>query len=399
MARASVYTLLPLDTWAEIMGINPYEFNQIGTGFPTVNQAQCEHVWFQLPWQQDFLSREELARAIAKAEGMIASELRYWPAPKYFVNETHTYPRPFKRYGWGGGGTVRYQWKSVQLDWGKVQGGGTQARTLINAAAAVTLSDTDSDTINDRFTIGPIATTVTDPDEIAIYFNSVDRNGVALDESWRIRPITVTISGGNVTITGHASQLILPDLTSPVNPVVLNVTTAANFATTVELYRVYRDATSTVANPAQGNAVWEEFDCETPPCNVTYLPVCLGARNAEMGQVSVDFYQNGVNGCFSAEPDRVVLNYLAGERLVSGRMDPIMADIVAHLATGLLPLGSCGCERSDRIVAWWRNLPTKDKEGARPLTFRDLDNNPFGVSRGAMWAWDRVQALQQAWAT
>ncbi len=399
MARASVATLLPLDSWAEILGINPWEFNQIGEGFPVTNHAQCEHIWMQYPWQQDFLSREELARAIAKAEGMVASELRYWPAPKYIQSEDHVYPRPFKRYGYGAGGTVRYQWKSVQLNFGKVQGGGSFARSSINVAAAVVLSDNDSDMINDRFTVGPIATTVTNPDEIAIYFTSADRNGVAVDETWRIRPVTVTISGGFVTITGHPSQLIIPDLTTPVNPIVLSVGTAANYATTVELDRVYLDGSSTVANPAQGNAIWENLDCLTPPCQVSYLPVCLGARNAEMGQVSVDFWQGGVNGCPNMEPDKVVVNYVAGEPLVSGRMETNMADIVAHLATGLLPIGSCGCERSDRIVSWWRNLPTKDKEGARPLTFRDLDNNPFGVSRGAMWAWDRVQALQQVWST
>src|SRR4051812_34008049 len=53
MARATTETLLPLATWAKIMQLNPWEFEQIGTGFPQVNHAQCDHVFFQYSWQQD----------------------------------------------------------------------------------------------------------------------------------------------------------------------------------------------------------------------------------------------------------------------------------------------------------------------------------------------------------
>lgn len=36
MARASTPTLLPLATWAKILGIEPWNFEQVGTGFPLV---------------------------------------------------------------------------------------------------------------------------------------------------------------------------------------------------------------------------------------------------------------------------------------------------------------------------------------------------------------------------
>ena len=397
--RASTPTLLSIYEWSQVMGLNPWEVAQVGEGFPVTNQAQCPTVFFQFPWQQDFLSREEIARSIAKAEEMIAEELHYWPAPKYFANEVHSYPRPFNRELYGAAGTPRGQWKAVQLNWGKVQGGGLMARTLIAAAGAVVMSDNDGDTINDRFTV-TVATTVTDSDEVAIYFTSVDRNGVTLDETWRIRPVNVTISGGNAIITGHPSQLIKPDLTTAVNAASLDVTTAANFVTTVEVYRLYRDVTTTTADPAQGTALWEDPDCDIPPCAVSWLPVCLGARNAEMGLVSVDFWLDGAQCPPSdREPDRVNLHYLAGEPLVNGQMSRAMADVVAHLATGILPVGPCGCERSDRIISWWRSLPSHGDESARPLTMREIDGCAFGVSRGALWAWQRVEHLRQVWAT
>lgn len=394
MARAETITLLPIDTWAAIMGVSPWWTNQCGEGIPG-GGAQCDHVLMQFPWHGDFLSREEIARSIAKAEEMVAEELNYWPAPKYITDEVHPYPRPFKRELYGYAGTPRGQWKAVQLNWGKVQGGGIMARTLVNIAGAVVMSDNDGDGINDRFTV-TVATTVTDPTEIAIYFVSADRNGVALDETWRIRPVNVTISGGNAVITGHPSLLVKPDLTLRVDPSSLDVTVAANFVTTVEVHRVYLDTTSTTASPSQGIVMWENPDCAVPPCSVEWLPVCQGARNADQGLVSVDYRQGGLY-CApqDREPDRVNLHYLAGAPLVNGQMARAMADIVAHLATGILPVGPCGCERSDRIISWWRNLPSHGNESARPLTMREIDDCPFGQSRGALWAWKRVENLRQ----
>lgn len=394
MARAETVTLLPLDSWAAIMGINPWEFNQIGEGFPSVNQAQCPYVWFQMPWQEDFLSREELARTILRAENALAQVLNYWPAPKALVNEPHPYPRPFNRMLYGGAGTPRGQWKSVQLNYGRVQGGGLLARSVINLAGAVALTDNDGDGVADRFTVTQ-ATTVTDPDEIAVYFTSADRNGKPIEEQWRLRPVDVAISGGNAIITGHPSLLVKPDLTTITNPDVLNVTTAANFVTTLEVYRLYLDTTSTTTIPAQGTALWENPDCDVPPCSSEWLPVCIGNRNGEMGQVTVDYYQGGLYSPPSdREPDRVLLNYLAGEPLVNGQMNREMADIVAYLATAWLPVTKCGCDRSNRILDYWRGIETVDTEGAVPPS-----DNPFGPQRGAVYAWERVANLKQQWVT
>ena len=65
MARCSIETGLPLDTWAAILGISPWEFNQCR--FPVTKSAQCSDVVYQFPWQHDHLSREEIGEAIADA--------------------------------------------------------------------------------------------------------------------------------------------------------------------------------------------------------------------------------------------------------------------------------------------------------------------------------------------
>ena len=391
MARASTETLLPLDTWAKIMGVSPWWFNQFRDGFPTADTAQCAHVFFQYSWQHDFLSREEIANCIAMAEDMIATELHFWPAPKYFTDEVQQYPRPGNRELYAGGYTVRGQLKSVQLNWHKVQGGGVLARTLVNAGTAVVLSDTDGDGIDDLFTLTQ-ATSVTDVNEIAVYFTAADRNNDPIDETWRVRPVTVAISAGVATVTGHTTLLVPPDLTTRWDAADLDVMTPANYVTALDVYRLYRDDDTTTNK--QGNAIWELTPCATPPCGVEYSALCLGAREAEIGFVSVD-YGVDTTSCHWRAPDRVSVNYLAGEPLVNGQMSHQMADIVAHLATALLPVERCGCERADRIIAYWREVAPASGEGMRVNIRGSYQEKPFGPQRGAEYAWKKVERLRQ----
>lgn len=391
MARASVPTLLPLDTWARLMGISPWEFNQIGEGFPVTNSQQCPYVWFQYQYQQNFLSREEVAEAIASAEQMIAQQLMYWPAPKGFT-EKIDYPRPANRSLWGMGGTPRGQFKSVQLGWGKVQHAGVYKRELIGTTS-VARSDNDGDTVKEKFT-AIIATTVTAIDEIAIYFKETDRNSETVDETWRIRPVKVAISGGNATITGHAALLVKPDLESAIDAESLDVTDDAIYVTEVEVYRFYIGDDTDLSE--QGIAIWEE-DCELAPCEVTTNAVCISPRIGEQGVVAVDYFLNEF--CHDWEPNRLQLNYIAGVPLVNGTMDDTYARIVARLATALLPVDKCGCDRSQRILTYWRDVNPAEREGMRTSLVGDLDANPFGEKRGAWWAWHQVRELKQVWGT
>lgn len=383
MARADTITLLSLDQYAEIMGIDPWNFNQIGVNIPSWIEFQCEAVWFQQSWQQDFLSREELARCISTAEEWLSSYLDFFPAPRYTVNEIHKYPRPYKVEGYGRMGTPRGQWKPIQTDHTHVIQPGILARTQISAGAAVAFSDEDGDAIDETFTIGPIATTVTEESEIGIYFNSTDRLGKAISEAWRIRPVTVTISGGNVTIVGHTAQLVLPNLTLVVKPDSLDGTDATNFAATVSVYRVYTDTTHDDTNMNQGVAVWE-----TPPgcatCSLETASICVVDNDADEGRVKVQ----PDSWPYNREPDFVKLNYLSGIPLLNDRVQSPYDKMIAYLATALLPSEKCGCERSNHILRYWRMYPSEDITSSnRPLTIREIDDNPFGPRRGARFAW------------
>lgn len=397
--RVSTYTGLTLFEWAEIMGISPWEMAQIGTGFTKPSSRQCDHVFFQFPWQRNAICREEIGRAIQRAENDLANYLGYWPSPRFFANEAVVYPRPAQRYLFGGGGTPRFMLKAIPLKWGYVQGGGILARTLIGTAAVV-MTDPDGDGASELFTVTQ-ATTITDPDEIAVYFVPTDRNNVPVDETWRIRPVQVSISGGNAVITGHPAQLVLPNKTTTADPQILDVT-GTIYATNVEVYRVFRDTTYSTTSPNQGRAEWEVIPGNAPPAGVAYVPVTIGARDAELGKVVVDYTLAGTQvPPQDREPDRLMLNYQAGIPLYNGRVNEVYAKLVAILAASYLTVGTCACERSQQIIHSYRAIPSEDLTGrqlTRMLTWNEIDKSPFGPTNGGLEVWRRAFYLRNGQA-
>lgn len=385
MARASTETLLPLDSWAELLGLNPWYFNQIKPGLPKQSQAQCEHVWYQYHWHKDFLSREEVAQVIAKAEAALADELGYWPAPRPFADEIRLYPYRDGSSGVYGAprGSRGVRPRSVQVKWGYVQAVGVRTYALLGTANVVR-SDKDGDGVEETFTVTFPQTTVYAASELALYFAAADRNNDTIAETWRVRPVGVAVDAGTgvATFSGSSVLLVPPDSTTKIDAVELNAGAAGTYVTSLDVYRVYVDATS----PNQGIAIWE-----APAGLVETQALVLSPRNAEVGQLAVDWE---LCTAPSYAPDRVQVNYVAGYPLENGQMARIMADLVAHLAAAWLPTDACGCERADRILHWWRAYPNEGKDG-RPLTQKEVDDSAFGAQRGALYAWSRLRMLRQ----
>jgi len=421
MARASTPTLLPLDRWASILGIDPFSFNQIGLGFPDNSvvgiTASCSSVFYQTAWQgsarNQQLSREEIALAISRAEDMLAEQLTFYPAPKYIVQEMDVYPmvqgKPYAANGvalWQTGFGFPYAYPkvpSVQLAWHKVAGGGVLARTDYGDTANLTLIDSTTGipavapAFNDAFTCTVVVPSGTSASEIGVYFRPADRVPINTDinETWRIRPVTVTVSGTTATITGHITLLVKPNLESGVTVEPLDVTNTATYVTQVNVERVYRDTTQ------QGNAYWEKiFPCDEAPCDLTYQPVCLADRNARMGQVGIHF--TDTTNCCSEwrAPDLVTLNYLAGEPLVNNEMSDIYAQMVTYLSVGLLAGFTCGCERAKFLLEYWQhNVTQSGTIAGRTVEPRQLNqheaSSPFGFTNGGLYAWNRMVAKGQ----
>jgi phage baseplate assembly protein gpV len=374
------------------MGIDPYLFNQVGEGFPPSNsQNTCSSVFFQHGWQGggSYLSREEIARTMARAEFAIAQELGYWPAPKHVTGEQ------VDNHGKGLGYSAYYDWTSQKLRWKKLRASGIETRDVIALGSQVVYLDQDGDGVDDQFAVSIVGTTLTSPDDIRIYFSSADRNGAPIDESWRIHPVSVIFAGGNAAVMGHPSLMVKPDLTTTYAAEVLDVTDLNNFVQTVDVYHYYTDDTATLALPNQGLAIFDNPGCLPEPCAATYTPICMAHLNSDAG-VAMFRYADGcvIDRPFAAA-DRFQVNYSSGARLVDGNVDPEMADIVSHLTTAWLPTSSCGCDSVERIIEYWRDVPRAGpvKTGTIHMSFNKMDY-PFGNERGAIYAYERLQMLR-----
>lgn len=394
MARCSTRTGLPLDTWAAILGVSPWEFNQCRFPFP--KSAQCKDSIFQFPWQRDHLSREEIGEAIASAEKMLADELLYWPYPHYFVDERMLYPRPYRRDLWGRAGTIRGEWKSIELKWKKVISGGVMNRTLINAVPVIVASDEDGDGVDETVTItvtDAAIASITDPYELALYFTSTNRHGEALGETWRLRPFTITISGNVATFIGHRTLLINPQIEFAADAQPLDPADNANYVTALECWRVFTDDTATAALPYQGVAEWKTDPSCTQNCTFQIKELCLGIDNNEQGQVFASFGSpNSWPCCFDREPDRLTVNYIAGLALDQGQIPSEMARVITYLSVSLLANEKCGCDRSNRILDKWRKpiLRFEDNNDAGAQAFA-FNKTPFPMTVGGQYAWSFVK--------
>jgi hypothetical protein len=423
MSRASTYTLLSLDRYAKIMGINPMHFS--GGATPSLNPIVmpdygCSDVWYQYDWQNlDQVSREQIAMLIAEAEGEIANIIGYYPAPVWFEEEDHDYPRPYVREAWGYGDDVRGQFKTITADFGKFLESGERATTLIGTATTaggtLVYSDDDSDGFYETATI-TLPTSLTKACEIKAYFT-----GMSAAQEWEIRPArSVTISGGNVVLVFDSWLLIDPELWEayPTSDGVsaINISTTINFVTSVEVYREYTDGTATSAQffwelgapSAQG------FVC--PSCGGTGCYVCgystqngcLGARDPNRGILvpSPGTYDSD-NAVWDRaiwsegrEPDLVKIWYRAGDldqRYVKGlSCDPLShfwAQTIAWLATARIERQLCSCGNAAALAEDLRVDLTKSTPNSRYFVTADIMECPFGVRKGEVMAWRRIKRI------
>jgi len=388
MARSGYDTLLSLDQYAQVMGINPWEFNQVGRGLPANSTRQCQAVWYQYAWQKDTVCRDEIAEAIADAEDMIASRINFYPAPKYFTDEEHTNPRPRNNEvpGWV---SKSSHWKRLATDYWFIQNVGvltfTQLDTPSVSGSEVVSTDLDGDGFDDTYVI--TVTLASEPAirELALFPGDDWRLEEAIDDSWRIRPFRVTKSGTTYIFYVPKYACIQYELQERYNPSVLDASDAI-FVTDFIVARRWTDTAHTVANPNQGIAIWDVPDTCDPDCDVQTYPVCYANYERESGLVNVQLEPDSPYYWY---PDKLRINYVAGIPEKDFKMEHRWALTVARLATALLSNDKCGCERSNIILANWRNIPSLQKERARPLSIEEI-NSEFGPAEGALYAWKQV---------
>ena len=414
MARASTRTLLPLDRFAEIVGIHPLHFCQVVVDEVAPNQDRelapaqtCGFPMLQYAWQaSDRVGREEVARAIADAEAQITQWLRYSPLPTWVADEHVEMPQPANPMLFNAGGRdIRGFWNNVQLSQGYAISGGREAWSLIQAARPVVYTDTDGDGYDETATI-TVTTTVTERDEISIHYPGKASTG---DYTWEVRPTTVSVAGGVATIVCRREQLVNAALQTALVVDDVDGMDDTLFLSTVDVYRHYNDPS------VQVQFLWQQAWCDClagqgcSRCQVASQNGCLSVRDTRRG---LAMGQPGTWNAVTEEydssywsdyrmPDRARVWYRAGWKdntrvLPNIQMDPRWERAVAYLALSMLDRPLCSCESLKAYTAYWSDdlAATSSSPSGGTQTFRMSDRlleNPLGTTRAAIFVWRMIQ--------
>lgn len=404
MARADTVTIIPLDNMAKIMGIDPLHFNQIVIpDRPEV--ASCDDVWHQFEYQSEKkLSRESLARALHQAEQNVARYLGYYPLPYYIINEEHQLPRHYRAEVVQLTANSRGMAKSVRSHWGYIQEFGKQAKSLVEAGAVITYTDTDADGYKETATV-TVVSDLTDPEEIRVFYP--DHNG---DYAWEIRPVDVEIAGGSITITFRRDQAVteleMLEVGHPAGPSnAVNGLDDLNFLDTVDVYRVYTDPSEQAMFYAEGGA------CACGGCSSVGVSGCLYARDARRGFVSfrladwdaeTETFVSTTNSLCTT-PDKMVISYRAGRRNEHSdypnlRMSPDWERAIVYYALTMLDTSMCGCAHTRNQYEYMtEDLARANADGGYQLSPADREN-PFGTQRAAIQLYRMIQSERLAFA-
>lgn len=398
MARADTKTLLPLDTFAKILGIHPLHFNQVY--LDTLAPARvCGTPLIQYAWQEaDRTGRDEIAQAVAQAEDMIAREIGFKLLPTWELDDHTRFIQAantslVNAYGINARGI----WQAIQTHWGYVYQGGIEAKSLICANSAIVFSDIDGDGYTETATI-TCNTTVTDPEEIAIYYPG--SNG---DDAWEIRPINVVIAGGVATITCRRELLVMSDLMEAFQPTGVDGLVDANFLDEVDVYRHYTDSSQQVQflwEPGPGVCNCGLSTCAI--CSQTTQYGCTFVRDHRLGFLGVTpGTWNGsgfdyVSYTGNRQPDSCRIWYRAGWRDPKQNtpmitMDPNFARAVTYLAVSLLDRPLCNCDHIKAISTHWQSDFSIINRDHSYRVDKAVLQNPLGTTRGAQYAWRLVQ--------
>lgn len=408
--------IMPLDFWRQELQYNPWHFWGLADANIVPVTSKCNDVVREYGWQEnDQAGRADIRAAIMTAEQILFDNLEYWPAPAYSEN-TLPWPRYHdQRLYRSARMDARGGWVPVRLPEGYVQACGIKAYTELDDAAALVYTDQDGDGLLDTFTCS-VATSVTDPDEIAVYFQTADRltEDNWLSDRWRIEPVNVSFLAGTATIYGKRWLCVKPSIYEDKDHYPIDPTVATNFITHVMIYRRYTDITgqNAVTN-SQSALIWESKPCcwgcdtvanSTDPASEGWVAGRAGIRDALNGiVVPAEAVYDAVSATWShpctcldtcGEPDRVLVRYLAGLPLDShGWMEKKMRTLVSRLTCAEMTRRICACDIANRE---WSNWSFDVSRINTPETYQaslDVLNNPLGTRRGHIFAWQQIKSL------
>lgn len=406
--------LLPLDIWRSEIGLNPWLFWGLADNQIIIDQSKCSGLLREYSWQgSDTAGRDDLRKAIERAEEKLFAYLGYRVAPQYVETEPLAWPR------FNDASQVRYRDMdatgrrvAMMAPEFHIQAMGVEQLTLIGTATVAGLDLVYSDEFNtgldDTFTI-TMPTTVTDPAEIAVYFSSSDRfDDLTVGDRWRIEPIQVSITAGVATIVGRRWLVVRPILYQAPTLNALNPTLAGNFVTSLDVYRRTTNGDGNSITTCQATLIYESSDCggwgagfccdnvngSTDPGTTGMVIARSGIRDRTLGLITpAQAAYNASTGlwsssCCYAEPDRVRLRYLAGYPLERGRMASRWQQVVTMLGAAEVKRRIVACrETNERLHDLQMDMALQATETERYQRSQQDMDSPFGTRLGHIQAW------------
>lgn len=336
--------VIPLARYAQLIEYDECSF--FGVRNPAIEwQTACRRIWLKR-------ERDMILKYLLEAQDEIENVVGYPLQDRWVVTEQRPYSFPLKA-----------RWKEVIE-------GGVMAETDISSGEAV-------DHSTDPAVVGPIATTVTDENEIHVYHPGTDLE---------IHPSQITLSAGSLTIEIPRCRLVT-EAAADNEEGGMAYDDLTNFESTVDVKRVYNDPST------HATLVWPHACTTTSTycgctCGQYTQAACIYVRNGQLGFVDVlpASYSAGSWSTTCAtccgNPHHVLLNYRAGLTALGYQAE----DAVLRLAHAKMPAEPCSCDIMRRVWQRDRNVPD--------VLTRERLNCPFGLSDGAWVAWKFAQALK-----
>lgn len=313
------------------------ECNFFGVNADVATGFQCREIW-----TKD--QRDMVLKYLAEAQYEIEKEVGYPLAPRYIgLNQSEEYQdwQEFK--------------PRIVTRFARFIEAGIEATSNIAIGSVVSH-------LTDPAVVGPIATTVTNQDEIHVYHPGTD---IEID------PSQIVIAGGTVTIYIPRCRMVTQAMAD--NPDTgIDYNTVANFEATVDVRRIYTDTTT------QATLVYPK---SCAGCDEETVAGCIYVRNKRVGIIDLNFASTNGNLC-ECKPQLVKLHYKAGADVLTRQAE----DAIVRLAHAKMPSEPCGCDVIKRLWGRDTNVPE--------VLTRERLNCPFGLSNGAWTAWKFAQSMK-----
>lgn len=391
MAWSEVKTLLPLDEYAKTMAIPGWLFNQV-THPQRVIRGPCNDLWYQSGYFIDpnkVVGRDEIAQAIAVAEGQILGLLRYSPAPTYFCDDERTWPRPKRG--------IQTRVPIIRSSYGQLIEFGTERWDLLETNHSVVYTDVDNDGVLDTATV-----TI----DLSLYGLTCAANECQIEITptgfnpalgYYLRMLNRVCSGTTLVLTGWRWLFVEPIYWN--RPLELQLNNDNYFVGHdiypyeggVDIYRHYTDPVQ------QADIVWNEDACGAP-CVEVCQHGCATVVDRRLGQLTVqpaaysEGAWSGANWRLCQMPNKVRLWYRAGymdnQCVDCSGMGYMVKEAIVRLANTHLPEAPCGCDPTRE--RWNRDR----EEMSIDSTDVELAQSAFGTTmRGAIFAFNVISKL------